>query len=122
MNLGREGEDLACNYLIDNGYTILQRNWRAGHLEIDIIALNQNGIHFVEVKTRREPVQGKPEDSVNTSKQKKLINAAEKYLSSKKNEILGDMEIYFDVLTIVYDTHNNYHIRYIPEAFIPLFY
>ena len=55
--LGRKGEEIVCKYLIDNGHTILERNWRCGHLEIDIISINKIGIHFVEVKSRVAPMQ-----------------------------------------------------------------
>ena len=49
--IGRRGEDIVCDYLVDRGHTILERNWRWGHLEIDIISINNIGIHFVEVKS-----------------------------------------------------------------------
>lgn len=52
--LGRHGEDETCQYLIDHGHTILERNWRYGHLEIDIISLAGDGIHFVEPHLCRE--------------------------------------------------------------------
>ena len=53
--IGRHGEDLVCRFLMESGHCILERNFRCGHLEIDIITLDRNGIHFVEVKTRRAP-------------------------------------------------------------------
>ena len=52
-DLGKKGEDIACRLLEEKGHTILERNWRSGHLEIDIISLDQDGIHFVEVKAYR---------------------------------------------------------------------
>ena len=61
---GRRGEDEACMYLVSQGHTILERNWRCGHLEIDVITLAGDGIHFVEVKSRMVPVQGRPEEAV----------------------------------------------------------
>lgn len=52
--LGRIGEELAANYLVKNGFYILERNWRSKYgYEIDIIAFKDNILHFVEVKTRR---------------------------------------------------------------------
>ena len=50
--LGKHGEDDVCQFLIERGHTILDRNWRSGHLEIDIVTLAPDGIHFVEVKSR----------------------------------------------------------------------
>ena len=45
-DLGQRGEDIACDYLRRIGHTILERNWRSGHLEIDIISISKNGIHY----------------------------------------------------------------------------
>ena len=72
---GRRGEDEACMYLVSQGHTILERNWRCGHLEIDVITLAGDGIHFVEVKSRMVPVQGRPEEAVNAAKQRKIVAA-----------------------------------------------
>lgn len=117
---GFAGEDLACEYLIGLGHTILFRNYRTGHLETDIISLDGDGIHFVEVKTRRAPVQGNPQDSVNVTKQRRLIAAARKFLARKDMRLLGDLETSFDIISIVFDGINT-HLEYIPRAFIPLF-
>ena len=85
--LGKQGEDEVCQYLIRHGHTILERNWRYGHLEIDIVALAPDGIHFVEVKSRVAPVQGDPQDAVNAKKQKNIAVAAGKYMSMKGNAL-----------------------------------
>ena len=61
--LGKAGEEEVCKWLISKGHTILERNWRAGKQEIDIISLDRDGIHFVEVKSRTAPVQGEPEEA-----------------------------------------------------------
>jgi putative endonuclease len=117
---GRKGEDLACTHLASRGHVILERNWRAGHLELDIITLHQDGIHFVEVKTRRAPIQARPEENVNWTKQKKIVAAAKRYLSSKKARQLGDLEIRFDVISIIIFADKT-EINHITEAFIPLY-
>lgn len=83
--LGRHGEDETCQYLIDHGHTILERNWRYGHLEIDIISLAGDGIHFVEVKSRTAPVQGEPQEAVTASKQRHIAAAAGKYMSMNRS-------------------------------------
>ena len=61
--LGRLGEDIACDWLSAHGHTVLRRNYRSGHLEIDIVSIDKDGIHFVEVKTRRFSVQAPPQES-----------------------------------------------------------
>ena len=117
---GLAGEDLACRFLLESGHTILFRNYRTGHLETDIISLDRDGIHFVEVKTRHAPVQGNPQDSVNVSKQKKLIAAARRFMARKDVRLLGELEANFDIISIVFDGENT-SLEYIPRAFIPLF-
>lgn len=117
---GLTGEEMACEYLLEHGQSILFRNYRTGHLEIDIISLNKDGIHFVEVKTRRAPVQGNPQDSVNLTKQKRLIDAARRFLARKDIRLMGEFETHFDIVSITFDEDST-HLEYIPDAFIPLF-
>ena len=78
--MGKSGEDLAESYLKTLGYTILHRNWRHSHYEIDIIALKNEVLHFVEVKMRSSPKYGLPEDAVTKRKFKSLLNAADEFL------------------------------------------
>lgn len=118
--LGRAGEEAVCKYLSDKGHTIIERNWRAGHLEIDIITLAADGIHFVEVKTRTAPVSAEPQESVNALKMKNMALAANKYLSAEKVFSGSNLDVIFDVATVIYDGEKS-DIRYFPNAFIPLF-
>lgn len=104
---------------MERGHTILARNWRAGHLEIDIISLARDGIHFVEVKSRVAPLQGEPQDSVNTLKQKRIAHAANRYLSLEAKHIGGDMEVWFDVAAVVYDKGES-TLNYFPAAYTPI--
>ncbi len=77
---GSGGEEMAVKYFIDKQYTILHRNWRHSHWEIDIIATYKNTLHFIEVKTRRTTTFGYPEDDVSKRKIKFLMSSAEQYL------------------------------------------
>ncbi len=95
--LGQLGEQLACEYLIEKGYTIRERNWTLGKLEIDIIAEKDNILTFVEVKTRSNDKFMRPEHAVNLSKQKHLVAAAKAY--AKYHRWKGVM--YLDVIAIV---------------------
>jgi len=118
---GREGEEIACNFLMKNGHTILRRNFRSGHFEIDIISLDREGIHFVEVKTRRPPLQAGPEMSVTATKQRRLAAAARSYLNNvDETHGLGMMECFFDVVSIVIDGEQT-SLQYFPKAFIPIY-
>ncbi len=116
--VGKLGEDEACMYLMDNGHTILQRNWRSGHLEIDIVTMDQDGIHFVEVKTRRPPMSAAPQDSVNPTKQIRLATAAARYLRKTGHM---DMEYFFDIITVVFDK-DGMKVEYFPQAFVPVYF
>ncbi len=118
--LGRHGEDETCQYLIDHGHTILERNWRYGHLEIDIISLAGDGIHFVEVKSRTAPVQGEPQEAVTASKQRHIAAAAGKYMSMKQKYLGRDFEVWFDVAAITYDGAQ-VEFRYFPAAYVPIY-
>ena len=118
--LGRHGEDEVCQYLIAHGHTILDRNWRFRHLEIDIVTLAPDGIHFVEVKSRVAPVQGVPQDAVNAKKQRNIAVAAGKYMSMKEDVLGSGLEVWFDVAAVVYD-HGSMTVSYFAGAYIPIY-
>jgi putative endonuclease len=77
---GQLGEQMAAAYFIAAGYTIIEKNWRHSHWEVDIIASKDNILYFIEVKTRRTKNFGLPEENVNTKKIQYLINASAEYL------------------------------------------
>lgn len=114
--LGRRGEDIVCRFLMESGHCVLERNFRCGHLEIDIITLDRNGIHFVEVKTRRAPVSGNVSESVGPVKQRRLAAAAARYLRQRQ----WNRECFFDVATVIF-LGGDTEVRYIPGAFVPVF-
>ena len=93
---GTNGENVAAIYLLQNGYSILERNWRFKRWEIDIIASKENKMHFVEVKTRTSKKFGHPEESVNEKKMNSLKKGAEEYLFKNQQWSL----IQFDVIAI----------------------
>jgi putative endonuclease len=76
---GKKGEEMAAAYLIQNGYNIVERNWRFKHWEVDIIASKGNCMHFFEIKTRSSDMYGHPEESISKKKMMNLRNAAEEY-------------------------------------------
>jgi putative endonuclease len=76
---GQRGEDLAAEYLLTKGYTLLARNWRFRHWEVDIIANRDKYLHFIEVKTRTSLRYGQPEESITREKMVCLRNIAEEY-------------------------------------------
>ena len=112
--LGREGENLAVAHLRENGYEIVERNWRFGKLEIDIIARKGNVLSIVEVKTRSGDYFGEPEDGVTKAKERFLATAADHYIFSRNL----DVEVRYDIISIV--IHNGRHeLKMIEDAFYP---
>ena len=120
QKLGQAGEDLACRHLTEKGHTVIERNWRSGHLEIDIISINADGIHFVEVKTRRRNVQAAPQDNVGHKKQARITKAALSFLKSREGVPYGSHECSFDVVAITFEG-DKAQLEWIPQAYIPIY-
>ena len=97
---GNFGENLACNYLINYGFIILEQNWRFKHLEIDIIACKENRLRIVEVKTRTNIQFGYPEQFIKKQKMQFLKNAAAMYQLQNPQW----KQIQFDAIAITLST------------------
>lgn len=110
--IGKLGEDLACKYLQDKGYKIIERNFEARQGEIDIIAKYQNELVFIEVKTRSNISYGKPAEAVNEIKQNHLIKTIEYYVYSRH---LEDEFIRIDIIEI-YLLKNKYRVNHIKQV------
>jgi putative endonuclease len=95
---GKIGEDVAVNFLKQNGYEILEQNYYYNHGEIDIVAKEGKTLVFVEVKSRRSKRFGEPEESVTPKKQELLRRTAEGYVIAKN---IGGIECRFDVVTVM---------------------
>ena len=94
---GNIGEEYAIQYLIGIGFTILHRNWRFGHYEIDIIANVSDKLHFIEVKARTNLRFGYPEEAVGKTKLRHLIKSANHFLLLYPHW----ERIQFDILSIL---------------------
>ncbi|HEY5544077.1 MAG TPA: YraN family protein [Candidatus Binatia bacterium] len=95
--LGQEGERLAERYLRKKGYKLVERNYRCAVGELDLIVLDRRIVVFVEVKTRTGHGFGSPLEAVEFRKQRKMIQAAQFFLSAKG---LQQREARFDVIGI----------------------
>ena len=95
--LGKEGERLAEDYLKRKGYKLVERNYRCSAGEVDLIVLDRRVIVFVEVKTRTGHGFGTPAEAVQPRKQRKMMQAAQFFLSEKK---LHQRDARFDVVGI----------------------
>ena len=123
MRIGRMAEDLACGYLARHGHTVVARNWRSGHLELDLVTLKGNELHVVEVKSRTAPVMAEPQRNVGRQKQQRLVAATQAFLhSDERKNLPADLEVFFDVLSVVFfGTGADFAVDYFPKAFIPLY-
>tara|TARA_R110001592_G_scaffold325782_4_gene606340 strand:- start:264547 stop:264903 length:357 start_codon:yes stop_codon:yes gene_type:complete len=113
---GQLGENMACEYLVNNGFVILARNYRFRQHEIDIIASKNDCLHFVEVKLRGSDNFGSPASFVSKAQQRSIAKAAEAFLLSLET----DPDCQFDIVSI-YKENNRFKIEYIDEAFRPMF-
>lgn len=97
-NVGDFGEQFAAEMLNLSGYRVINRNFRVREGEIDIIAIKDGVMHFIEVKTRKGDEFGYPSDSVTQTKQKRIRNAARQYLNNRR----GNWEdVSFDVFEVM---------------------
>ena len=97
-SFGKWGEDKAAEYLTKQGYAIIGRNYRCRFGEIDIIAVKEGALTFVEVKTRANLKFGRPAASVTKTKQNKIHSTGFHYLSSCNIKYRG---FYFDVIEVL---------------------
>jgi len=113
--LGLFGEEKACNYLEQNNYKIIERNFRCRQGEIDIIAndLTKNELVFVEVKTRINSKFGRPAHAVTSVKQKHILNVAKYYIYI---HLIKNTFIRFDVIE-VYVKDSQFKINHIKQIF-----
>jgi putative endonuclease len=76
---GKEGEQLAAEWLEQQGFQLISRNWKFARYEVDIIACRDEVLHFIEVKSRHDDLFGKPEDWVGRKKGSHLLSAGEAF-------------------------------------------
>ena len=114
--IGKIGEQIACEYLIAQGFIIRETNWRMGKLEIDIVAHKPNTdlLHIVEVKTRSSDENFDPMQAITAAKIRSLVSAANSYI----NFYDLHMSVQYDVMIIVGKVPD-YQVLYIPDAFQP---
>ncbi|MBR1538025.1 MAG: YraN family protein [Bacteroidales bacterium] len=112
---GKRGEAIALDWLLARGFRLLDRNWRSGHKELDLVMERGERVHVVEVKTLTPPLQIRPFEKVDGQKQARLVAAARSYIARKQ----VDREVQFDVVSVVLGDGQP-EVEYIPQAFIPI--
>ena len=113
--IGARGEAAAAEYLERVGMEIIDRNWRSGRGELDIVALDGEELVMCEVKTRSTDAQGTPEDAVSPAKQKRLARLARAYVAAAG---LTDLNVRFDVVTIRLLSEDRALLRHHRAAFV----
>jgi putative endonuclease len=106
---GRRYEQRAAQFYRDNGFEILDQNWRAGHKEIDLIVRKGRLVAFVEVKSAGSGAFGHPAEKIDKSKRQNLIHAARRYLIEKD---MRASDLRFDVVTFFEGK-----LEHFPDAF-----
>ncbi len=100
--LGRRGEEAAARLLKDKGYKILERNFRVRQGEIDLVVFRDGVLAFVEVRAQTEPAMIDPLRTITRGKQRRVIKAAQTYLTVKKFRS-ADVAPRFDVVSVLFD-------------------
>ncbi len=110
--LGKKGEQLAVDYLVQHNYKIVERNYRFDKAEVDVIAQKKDTLVIIEVKTRSTAEFGNPQDFVKPKQIQRLVKAVDEYVNV--NNL--DVEIRFDIIAIV-KNGTSYDIEHLENAF-----
>jgi putative endonuclease len=86
QNIGAQGEKIAAEYLVKKGYKILETNVKLSYKELDIVALKNKTLHFIEVRSRASSSFGSPEESFSPQKARNLKIAISMFLNLRKNK------------------------------------
>ena len=113
QELGLRGEQMAAGFLLQNGYRVLERNWRWGKAEIDLIVQIDETLVFVEVKTRSHARFGYPDEAVGPKKERLMVEAATEYLY----RLDWQGEFRFDVIAVLLEKEPL--VEHYPDAFFP---
>ncbi|HUR52253.1 MAG TPA: YraN family protein [Mycobacteriales bacterium] len=100
--LGRWGEELAVQHLRQQGFEVLDRNWRRREGELDVVAVDGRSLVFVEVKARSGLAFGEPAEAVSRTKARRIHGLARQWLSEHRPP--GEWELRFDVVSVLRTT------------------
>ena len=109
---GALGEQAAVDYLRQNGFMIVERNWRVGRSEVDIIASRYDELHFVEVKTRKAGSMIAPEGAITEQKMRAMRRAASAYMAQRHI----NLEPHFSLIAIDVVGSSVVSLRFVDNA------
>lgn len=112
--LGKRGEEIAANWLMKNGYRIIERRWKWKQMEIDIVATVGELLVIVEVKSRSSANHAEADDNLSMRQQRCLFDITEHYMEIKAVEL----EVRYDLIVVV-DHGETHSIEHIEDAFYP---
>ena len=110
--LGRQAEDLACRFLRQRGYRIIERNWRSPFGELDIVARDGGMLAIVEVKARSRRTFGGAEAALALPKRERIVTASRAYLARCQ----ADLPVRFDLVAVYGDEIVLYQDAFRPEG------
>jgi putative endonuclease len=115
--LGALGERIAARWLARDGWQVVDRRWRSGRRDLDVVAIRDNVVAFVEVKTRRSTWSGQPVEAVNWRKQRELTRSAQAWMDQRGVLVAPAAAVYrFDVVGVV-ASRERVAVRHIAGAF-----
>lgn len=109
--LGRRGEDIALEFLLERGYSFVARNWRCRHAELDIVVEDERYLRVVEVKSRRTSAIA-PIERVGSEKIRMIVRATDSFVRRYNIK----KEVVFDIVSIVMGKRGH-TVEYTPDAF-----
>ena len=112
LTLGERGEKYAARYLRRLGYKILLTRHRQRYGEIDILAVEDQTVVFVEVKTRRKSARSRPADAVTATKRKRLLQTVDRYMRLLGNPMITHR---LDIVEVIYNGRSLVDLRYWPD-------
>lgn len=110
---GKQGEQIAMDFLVRKGYKVLAHNYRYLRAEIDIIAVKEDVLAIVEVKSRTEDFMADIQSVINRKKINMLVSAADHYV--QQNDL--EAEVRFDVIVVLKKTGGRFTVEHLENAF-----
>ena len=107
--IGSRGEDIATQWLRERGFYIVERNWRAGRYEIDIIAEHYDTLHFVEVKTRKADSLLSPYASIDAAKRRSIRRSSAMYRATHHIRL----KVQYDMIAVIIHPDDHLEIEYV---------